>query len=106
MKELVLNNIIKNAMSHSYYKVKYNTEGDYGSINEEYLYADHNASSDYVIIYDNAGDIILVIPDTMDNNILDAINKIYAPYKIDKNKCVEGVEKISSDELKNILNKG
>lgn len=94
-------------MSHYYFKTKYNTEGDYGSINEEYLYSDHNTSNDYVTFYDQRGNIVLVVPDTLDNNILDAINRAYAPFKPelikDGNKYADGVENMTIEEINDII---
>lgn len=68
-------------MSHIRVKTKYQTEGAYGSIEERVLYADHNNSCDIVTFYDQDGNWLLSVEDTMDNNLLDAINRLYAPYK-------------------------
>lgn len=64
-------------MSHSRIKTTYNTEGNYGSTETHTLYADHNDCADYVTFYDETGAIIMTVPDTIDNNILDAINRLY-----------------------------
>lgn len=66
-------------MSSYTVKTTYNTEGDYGSTEKHTLYANHNNSSDYVTFFDEKGERILTVPDTLDNNILDAINRLYAP---------------------------
>jgi hypothetical protein len=42
-------------MSHNYRKIKYTTQGDYGSVREEYLYIDYNATSDFITIFDSFG---------------------------------------------------
>ena len=67
-------------MSHVKIKTKYNTEGNYGIIEEEILYCDHNNCSDHVTFYYSDGTPILTVPDTLDNNILDAINRLYFYY--------------------------
>ena len=55
-------------------------DGSYGSIEEYPLYCIHNHSTDYVSFYDENGNNILTIPDTIDNNLLDAINRLYNYY--------------------------
>lgn len=87
-------------MSGFYVKTKYNTEGSYGSTEENSIYAHHNNSSDYVTIYDSDGTILLVIPDTIDNNILDAICRLYNP--ILNNNYVENVELLTQEERKKL----
>ena len=84
-------------MSHYRLKTKYNTEGAYGSTEENEVFAHHNLSCDYVTFYDENGDFIMTVPDTMDNNLLDAINRVYAPFNKD-NKFVEGVETMSKQD--------
>lgn len=68
-------------MSSFKVKTTYNTEGIYGSTEEKTLYAVHNNSSDYVTFYDEDGEILLVVPDTVSNNILEAIIRLYQPYE-------------------------
>lgn len=87
-------------MSSYTLKTKYNTEGAFGSIEEQTLYAHHNLSCDSVMFHDELGKIIFTVPDTIDNNILDAINRLYAPFK-DKN-FVEGVESMNEEERKKL----
>jgi hypothetical protein len=67
-------------MSHIRIKTKYNTEGNYGAIDENIIYAHHNLSCDYVTFYYENGEVILTVPDTLDNNILEAINRLYSPF--------------------------
>ncbi len=78
-------------MSHIRVKTKYNVEGAYGSVEEKVLYADHNNSCDVIGFYDEKGEPILFVEDTMDNNLLDAINRLYMPYT-KEDKLDEGVE--------------
>jgi hypothetical protein len=81
-------------MSHIRIKTKYNTEGSYGSTDTKTLYAHHNLSCDIVSFYDEDGECILSVEDTMENNQLDAINRLYAPY-VDKD-CTQYSEDIES----------
>lgn len=83
-------------MSRNYYKTKYNEEGDYGTINERTLYVSHNVSSDYVTFYDEDGSILLVVPDTLNNNILDAILRLYT---INEEDQTGSLEKSSKQEI-------
>lgn len=92
-------------MSHVRVKTKYNVEGAYGSIEERTLYADHNNSCDIVTFYDQDGNWLLSVEDTMDNNLLDAINRLYMPfvgtgadYKLDKD--VEHYQHRPGEEVK------
>ena len=84
-------------MSHYRVKTKYNEEGAYGSVDEKVLYAHHNLSCDYVTFFDENGNVIMTVPDTMDNNILDAINRLYMPFKKD-NILDEGIEFMNADD--------
>ncbi len=49
------------------------------------------------VFYDENGEFIMTVPDTMDNNLLDAINRLYAPFNKD-NKFVEGIETMSKED--------
>lgn len=88
-------------MSSIRVKTKYYTEGVYGSTEEKTLYCVHNNTSDYVTYYDEDGEIILVVPDTIAYNILDAINKLYVPKQ--GNKLKFDVEYMNKDDIKKIL---
>lgn len=85
-------------MSHIKLKTKYNTEGNYGIIEEHTVYADHNLCNDYVTFYDHTGNIIMTIPDTIDNNLLDAINKLYSPFKENSKEYIDGIEIMTHDD--------
>jgi hypothetical protein len=52
-------------MSHVRIKTKYKEEGTYGSTEEHTIYADHNNCCDYVTFYDEKGEILLTVPDTI-----------------------------------------
>ena len=84
-------------MSSFTVKTKYYTEGGYGSEDENYLYATHNNSCDIVTFYDEKGDWLFSVPDTMNNNILDAINKLYSPRTLD-GKYKEDIERVDYEE--------
>lgn len=94
-------------MSHYRCKTKYNTEGSYGSIEEQTLYAHHNLSCDIVSFYDEDGDCILSVDDTMGNNQLDAINRLYSPFaEFKTGKLYEdGIEPMTPEEREMISNR-
>lgn len=85
-------------MSHYKLKTKYNTDGAYGVNEEKTIYAHHNLCNDYVTFYDENGGFIMAIPDTIDNNILDAINRLYLPFKDINQNFVDGVEKMTEED--------
>lgn len=64
-------------MSHIRIKTTYQEEGPYGTEETRTLYCHHNLSCDYVTFYDDRADVIMCVPDTIKNNLLDAINKLY-----------------------------
>lgn len=91
-------------MSHYYLKTKYNDEGYMGSEEEHSLYAHHNLSCDIISIYDEKGSCILAFNDTMDNNILDAINRLcWAWDDARNNKLTKGVDYMTNGERETIL---
>ena len=90
-------------MSHTRLKIKYNTEGSYGSIEERTLFAHHNHSCDYLTFYDEDGSIILTVPDSIENNILDAMNSLIRPWKSgSSDELCDGIEYLTVDEFKRI----
>jgi hypothetical protein len=85
-------------MSHYRLKTKYNTEGPYGSIDEDNtVYAHHELSCDYVSFYYGDGEFIMDVPGTIDNNILEAINKLYKPFKKERG-FIDGVEPMDKED--------
>lgn len=64
-------------MSHYRLKTTYNEEGPYGTTEEKILFVEHNLSTDRVSFFHEDGSLIFSVPDTISNNILDAINKLY-----------------------------
>lgn len=86
-------------MSHVNIKTTYNIEGDYGTTETKTLFCDHNNCADYVTFYDDKGDWLLTVPDTIDNNLLDAINRLYAYYdKNASNNLKENIEYMTNEE--------
>ena len=51
-------------MGSSYKKIKYDTEGPYGSTEERWLYVEFNRSSDITTVYDDGGDIMFSFSET------------------------------------------
>lgn len=90
-------------MSHIRIKTKYLTEGNYGSIDENTLFCHHNNCSDYVSFYYEDGTHILTVPDTIDNNILEAINRLYNYYNPNsENKLNEYIEFMAKEDISKI----
>jgi hypothetical protein len=65
-------------MSHIRVKTEYQVQGAYGSTEKRTLYAHHNNSCDVVTFFDEDGTYLFSVEDTMDNNLMDAINRLYA----------------------------
>lgn len=89
-------------MSSSYYKTKYYCEGNYGHNDERLLYVQHNRSCDVVTFYDDDGEFLLSISDTIDNNMYDAIEKLYSPYVNDNLR--EDVHTSNKNEIETLFN--
>lgn len=88
-------------MSSFIVKTEYNIEGDYGSTEKLTLYAKHNNSCDVVTFLDENGKYIFSVGDTMDNNLIDAINRLYAPHKKSmSSEYIEGVERLNDEDKK------
>lgn len=66
-------------MSHYKLKTKYNEDLGTHTI-EKILYAHHNLSCDVVSFYDQDGNHIFSVPDTIENNIFDAMVRLYSPF--------------------------
>jgi len=66
-------------MSSYTVKTKYNVEVGWGYTEEVTLYAKHNISSDVVSFFDNEGKHMFSVGDCIDNNLIDAINRLYSP---------------------------
>ena len=92
-------------MSHLRVKTTYNTEGPYGTTEKRTLYAHHNLSCDIVSIYDDDGSFLFAFPDTIDNNLWNAIARIgggvFEGNSPDR-KLVDGIEYMTFDDCKKI----
>tara|TARA_R110000868_G_scaffold193686_1_gene438872 strand:+ start:203 stop:472 length:270 start_codon:yes stop_codon:yes gene_type:complete len=79
-------------MSHHRVKTTYNESGSYGSIEKRTIYADHNNSCDIVSFYDEQGDYIFSVEDTVENNLVDAINKLMYPFESGSRELSKNIE--------------
>lgn len=89
-------------MSHERIKTTYNTEGAHGSTEKHTLFANFNHCGDYVVFYDEQGEIILTIPDTIENNLFDAIQRLMY-HKLshdDNNNLINGCEQMTEEDRK------
>ena len=87
-------------MSHERLKTKYYEEGPYGTKEERILYVDHNDTCDVVTFYDDEGFSFFSVADTIDNNLFNAIVKLYLP----KKDGDETIEYVSGKELDDLIN--
>lgn len=92
-------------MSHYRLKTTYNEEGAYGSVDVKNLYAHHNLGCDIISFYDHDGSFLFAVPDTLDGNILEAVNRLYAPWEGENHnlKLTAGVEHMTIEETKKTL---
>lgn len=66
-------------MSTYTYKTEYNLEGPFGDIETKTLYVKHYNGCDVVSYYDENGEYLFSVSDTVDNNMFDAIERLYYP---------------------------
>ena len=93
-------------MSHYYFKTTYKETADYASEREYTLYVNHNNSCDIVCFYDEKGDCMLCVEDTLHPNILDAMVKLMWAWKDARNNILEdGVQQMTPDEIDKIIYK-
>jgi hypothetical protein len=85
-------------MSHVRVKTEYQIQGAYGSTEKRTLYAHHNNSCDVVTFFDEDGTYLFSVEDTMDNNLMDAINRLYAPHKNTSGELNENVQFMDVDD--------
>lgn len=85
-------------MSRIRLKTKYKTSGVYGTTEERILYAVHNNSSDIVTFYHEDGDVLMTIEE-IDDNMFEAIAKLWAPYK-NRSELIDGVEHMNEIDMK------
>ncbi len=86
-------------MSSIRVKTEYQVSGAYGSTEKKTLYAKHSNGCDVVTFYDEDGEVIFSVDDTEKNNLLEAINRLYAPNK-HNGDLAEGVEYVNVEESK------
>jgi hypothetical protein len=67
-------------MSHYRLKTVYYVEGSYGSEEEKTLYCHHNLGCDITSFYDEDGEFLFAVHDTLEDNLADAINKLLIPF--------------------------
>lgn len=87
-------------MSHIRVKTTYKVEGAYGSVEKVTLFAHHNNSCDVITFYGGEGEVLFSIEDTMKDNLLDAINRLSAPYKNNSFDLDEGIEHMNKEDKK------
>ncbi len=85
-------------MSHVRVKTEYQIQGAYGSTEKRTIYAHHNNSCDVVTFFDEDGTYLFSVEDTMDNNFMDAINRLYAPHKNTSGELNENVQFMDADD--------
>ncbi len=85
-------------MSSVRIKTKYVTEDSYGNNVEHTIYAMHNNTVDVVTIFDEDGEPIMWIQDTVNNNILDAINRLFANYRDTDGNLVPGIQNMDDTD--------
>lgn len=80
-------------------KTEYLELGPYASLEKRTMYAAHNSASDTVSFYDQEGNCFLSVDDTMDNNAISAINRLYNF----GDKKTDGIEQVVSlEEIKKL----
>lgn len=87
-------------MSHDRLKTTYKTQGAYGSTETHTLYAKHNHCSDLVSFYYEDGELIFTVEDTMQNNLFDAIERLYMPFRGEGNVLDPMVERMTEEDNK------
>lgn len=86
-------------MSHVRLKTTYNISDLYGNVEQRTLYAHHNNSCDIVTFYDEDGGVLFYVEDTMNNNMIDAINRLFN-YSDPKTGLKEGVDYMNAEDRK------
>lgn len=86
-------------MSHVRVKTEYQVEGVYGSTEKKTLYAHHNNSCDVVTFFAEDGTYLFSVEDTINNNLMDAINRLYAPYKNAAGELNNDVQFMDVDDM-------
>jgi len=101
---LELQNKQKEGLKMSSIRVKttYQTMGDYGSMDQHELMCIHNNSCDIVTFYSD-GECLFSVEDTESNNLWDALQRLWLPYKTEWFGDLEdNVEYMSKEDLEKI----
>jgi len=85
-------------MSSQYRKIKYESEGSYGSVKEKYLYIHSHDTVDIVNVYDDNGNHLFSFSET-------GFDMGHALAIAFTNWQDVRMEKVSNDEWENIINK-
>ena len=85
-------------MSHVRVKTIYKDEDGMGGEETKTLYAHHNLSCDRVIFYDEDGDFLFSLGDTVDNNMYDAIVRLYSPRTNKGQDLIDHVEYMNAED--------
>ena len=88
-------------MSRTLVKTKYNVTNGFGSIETHVLHAVHNNSTDIVTFFDENGKVLFTVEDTIENNLIDAIKRLYRPFDESNGgqELLEAVEEMESDDI-------
>lgn len=79
-------------MSHYRVKTNYQTEGPYGTEETKTLHAHHNLTADIVTFYDDDGSVLFMFPDTIKNNIFEAMKRLMEYHKPGTSQLSDGIE--------------
>lgn len=89
-------------MSGYIVKTTYNVEGTYGQTEVKTLYCKHYNGCDQVCYYDEQGGCLFCVDDTLDNNMFDAIIKLYSPQKQHSAELEAGISYVNNEERKEL----
>jgi hypothetical protein len=85
-------------MSRHLVKTEFTEMGSYGSRDKQVLYAEHNNSCDIVsFYYGEKMEYLFSVEDTEQNNLMDAIKRLYAPFEKNQ-ELVANVEHWTPEE--------
>ncbi len=87
-------------MSHYRFKTTYQTQGSFGSTETHILYANHNECADIITFYYEDGEILFTVEDTMQNNLFEAIERLYMPFRGEESKLDPMVEQMNDEDRK------
>lgn len=91
-------------MTIRYVKTTYNAYHPNGLVKEKTLYIEYNVDDEVTSFYAEDGSFIMAVKDTIDNHLLEAINRGYNSTGI--NRDSDYVRLCSESEFKNKILKG